>query len=114
METLITMPGIILVSGPKGSGKTQLIKDIIYNLAKQKMCDYLKVICPTAYNGSYDYLPKNHVSEVYNEQQLVSLLNEQIEIKKKGQKRKMIIILDDCIGSVNFKSKIWEKLATTC
>jgi len=108
------MPGIILVSGPKGSGKTQLIKEIIYHLAKQKMFDFLKVICPTAYNGSYDYLPSNHVSEVYDEQQLVSLLNQQIEIKKKGQQRRALMILDDCIGSANFKSKIWEKLATTC
>jgi hypothetical protein len=34
--------------------------------------------------------------------------------EKAGIQRPALLILDDCIGSANFRSPIWEKLATTC
>lgn len=108
------MPGVILVSGPKGTGKTHFIKCVIYQLAKKNMFDFIKVICPTSYNGSYSFLPKKHVTDSYNELALHDLLNKQVELMKRKQPRRMILILDDCIGSANFRSPIWEKLATTC
>jgi uridine kinase len=114
MESLLTMPGIILVSGPKGSGKTHFIKNIIHSLAKRRKFDYLKVMCPTSYNGAYSYIPKRHLIEGYNEIVIHELLQEQIDLKKAGKTRKALLILDDCIGSANFKAQIWEKLATTC
>ena len=111
---LLTIPGILVVSGPKGSGKTVMVKYICYSLAKLQKTHLIKVVCPTAYNGAYSFLPEEHVYENYNEIMIGELLDEQIELKKDKVKRPTLLVLDDCIGSANFKAPLWNRLATTC
>ena len=108
------MLGILLISGPKRSGKTHFIKHLCYQLSLNQKVNFIKVICPTAYNKSYDFLPAEHVSKQYNEVVMYELLEEQVTLLKAGVKRPALLILDDCIGTANFKAPIWEKLATTC
>lgn len=114
MEKYVTVPGIILISGPKGSGKTYFIKYLLYCLAKTKKVDYIKVICPTAYSNTYDYLESSHVSEEYNEIDIYELIDTQIDFRRHNLTRSAVLVLDDCIGTANFRAHIWEKLATTC
>jgi hypothetical protein len=110
----LTLPGVIAISGPKGSGKTSMIAHIVYTLAKLNRIHYFKVFCPTLYNHSYDFIPEEHRHCEYNEPAIIELLDDQIFLQTKGVSRPAMLILDDCIGTTEFKSKIWDRIATTC
>ena len=114
MEKFVTLPGIILVSGPKKSGKTHFIIYLLYSLAKTRKVNYIKVICPTAYSNTYDFLEPNQVTEEYNEVEIYELIDTQVALRKENKIRNAVLVLDDCIGTANFRSHIWEKLPTTC
>lgn len=114
METIVSLPGIILIRGPKGSGKTHFIKYLLYSLAKSQKIDYIKVISPTAYTNAYDFLEPHQVTEEYNEVEIYELIDTQVMLCKQKTPRNAILVLDDCIGTANFRASIWEKLAATC
>jgi Poxvirus A32 protein len=114
MEKFVTLPGVLLVSGPKGSGKTHLIKFLIYSLAKSRSIDFVRVISPTAYNNAYDFLEPSQVSQEYSEADIYEFVDNQKEFCEKGTPRNAVLVFDDCIGSANFRSRLWEQLATTC
>ena len=109
-----TIPGIILVSGPKGSGKTHFIRHLLYQLCKEKHVAHVTIISPTSYTGAYDYLAPEHIHSSYNEAILYDLIDEQVALREAGTPRPAALILDDCIGTANFKSTVWEQLSTTC
>lgn len=109
------IPCMALVSGPKASGKTHLISTLMYSLSKSKKIHHIRVICPTAqYNNSYSFLPPQHVITTYSEPVIEDYLKEQQDLITSGTVREAVLILDDCIGSTNFKTSMWERLATTC
>jgi Poxvirus A32 protein len=115
MESLMPIPCLTLVSGPKASGKTHLISNLLYSLSKSKKIHHIKVMCPTAlFNKSYPFIPPQHVIPKYNEVVIIEYLKEQENLVKQGIIREAVLVLDDCIGSTNFKSQLWEQLATTC
>jgi hypothetical protein len=51
---------------------------------------------------------------IYNEVVILELIEEQIELKKQNIHCPALLVLDDCIGSANFRSPLWERLVTTC
>jgi hypothetical protein len=110
----LTIPGVWLVSGPKGSGKTQLIRYLLRELATKNLFHLIKIFCPTSYNQSYDFIPPEHVYMTYNEVVILELIKEQIKLKKQNIHRPALLVLDDCIDSANFCSPLWEHLVTTC
>jgi hypothetical protein len=110
----LTIPGVWLVSGPKRSGKTQLIRYLLQELATKNLFHLIKIFCPTSYNQSYDFIPLEHVYMTYNEVVILELIEEQIELKKQNIHRPALLVLNDCIGSANFRNPLWERLVTTC
>lgn len=52
-------PSINLLAAAPGSGKSHLIKYLIFNLWKMGKFHHGVVFCPTAHNGAYDWMPKN-------------------------------------------------------
>lgn len=109
------LPCLTLVSGPKASGKTHLITNLLYSLAKSKKIHHVRVICPTAqYNNSYSFVQPQHLYYKYNEPIIEDYLKEQQDLIIKGVVREAVLVLDDCIGQTNFHSPLWDRLATTC
>src|ERR1700748_2204511 len=113
METLMPLPCLALVSGLKASGKTHLISNLLYSLSSSKKINHIRVICPTAtLNNSYRFMPEKHVITKYSEPVIEDYLEEQKQLIMSGVIREAVLVLDDCIGSTNFKSSLWERLAT--
>lgn len=107
--TKIHTPSIMLfVAGPE-SGKTHLIKYMMYRLVGKGVFVRGIVFCPTyALNNSYNYIPESYVYPRYEDEYLKNFLRYQRDNKQKPA----FLILDDCIGSLNFNSKIISHLFT--
>jgi nucleoside-triphosphatase THEP1 len=113
---LITMPGIIVVSGPIGSGKTQIIKYMCRSLALVNKIHHFEVFCPSmmSNDGQYDFIPERYRHTEYNEPAIIELLDNQAYLFDIKKTRPAMLILDDCIGTVDLHSKFWDKLLSTC
>ena len=108
------IPNITIVCTPPNSGKSYLIKYLLTELFRHKKFKYGIVFCPTKFNGSYDFLPKEYIHSQYKENTLIKFYNLQIkQHKDKGKAPPAFVVFDDCIGSVNFDSDIMKKLAST-
>lgn len=116
-------PGMNVLCASPGSGKSYLIKWLIYNLWKRKKFNYGVVFCPTAHNGSYDWMPKN-VFEAFITKKVKAAKDEPADLRNKEldtiiqyQKHnitsKAFIIFDDCIGSIPFNSSQMSNFITT-
>ena len=97
---------IIFIAGSPGAGKSHLIKFLVYTYAKQ--FNYIYSICPTKYDGDYDYLPDKFVLDIYNEEFIEKL----IDIQQSNNKKRVLLILDDILGSINFDKPLWQKITT--
>lgn len=108
------IPNITLIDSPPRSGKSCLVKYILYDLFKNNKLKYGIVFCGTSFTGCYDFLPKKYVYGTYDENALINLINLQIiQIKNHGKASPAFIIWDDCLGQVDFMSPVLKKLFTT-
>src|SRR5579884_407207 len=87
------IPSVHLMVAAPGSGKSHLIKYLIYTLAHSRQVDYFVVFCGTTFNEGYDFLPKNYVYSSYDEETLAYYLQQQINNRKT-----IGIVFDDCVG----------------
>ena len=103
-------PSLFLYAASPGSGKTWMIRWLTYNLVKEGQVDYVFVVCPTSdLNDSYDF-----VNSSYRHTNVTrSLLQKLIRFQSSPGARRMLLILDDCIGSLNFNWPEVNQLFTT-
>ena len=107
---LFKTPAIILLSAACGQGKSYMIKYLMHNLT-QKTDNFDFGICisnTSAFTGEYDYIPKKYVHSLYSEKLIENLMN----IQKKNLKSRAFLILDDCLGQVNFNNSAILRLFT--
>jgi hypothetical protein len=111
---LIKHPSITLINAPPRSGKSTLLKYLICDLFANKQFAYGIVICPTIYNGGYDFLPNAYLYQQYSDAHIVRLFRHQMRlIKQNGSAPAAFLILDDCLGSVKWNSQLLIKIITT-
>jgi hypothetical protein len=91
----ISLPSIHIFPASPGSGKSYLIKFLVYLLSKKKQIDYWVVFCGTAFNDSYSFIPEGYVFTNYDENVLGNCLRFQSQSTKKPS---LGIIFDDCIS----------------
>lgn len=102
-------PSISILSAAPRSGKTFLIKDIIYKLASEGRIDHGLVFTGTAFNRNFDYLPTEIVSG-YDEEKLKRFLKYQKDMIEKGNPKDAFLILDDILGYINLYSPLWTMI----
>lgn len=110
---LKSQPAITLISAKPRSGKTQFIKYMICTLFMERKIKYGLVFCPTLFNGSYNFIPEQFTYSMYDERIIKNLMRLQVrQIIEKGKDNvePAFIVLDDCIGSINFDSPLFQKL----
>ena len=103
----IYFPSINLLIGTPGSGKSYMIKSLIFQTSLKKQFDYIVVFCNTSFDG-YKFLPQEYVHNVYDE----NIMNNIIKIQIKNPSAKCLIILDDVVGSINFNTNLWRKIVS--
>lgn len=109
VDYILKENSIVFITAPPKSGKTTLIRQLIYN--NQQRFDYGLVFTSTGkFNGDYDFIPKMFVHSTFNENILKHFLNIQIQCKRK---KRAFLIFDDFLGCFNPKSKFMSKLLST-
>ena len=98
-----TMPSdaVVLLVGKRGTGKSTLLKDIMYNMREHLHCGV--AMCPTldsvaGADGLGSYVPAPLIHDCYKPQVVEKLLNYQKKsVKKVGKEKtkRQFVILDD-------------------
>lgn len=94
-----------IISASCNSGKTYLIKYLTYELLKQNYFDIVSVICPTT--DDYDWIESRYLFPFFTEELLSEIMKRQMKNRKR-----LLLIFDDCIGSVNWNSRIMQEFIT--
>ena len=110
----ITFPNICLFLGPPRSGKSVAIKWMTIKAFKEKHVCNAFLFSPTIFNRDYDYLdiPTDRKLEEYSDEVLEKILDKQENYIKQDKDRPLLLIFDDCLGTVAWKSKIFTRLIT--
>lgn len=109
MNFELQVPSIMIFSASPKSGKSFLIKDIIYKLASEGKIDHGLVFTNTSFNHDYSYLPDRVVSQ-YDENRLKRFIKYQKERVEMGKPKSAFLILDDILGSINLNAPLWQML----
>jgi hypothetical protein len=102
--------GHVLIVGKTHTGKSRLAKKWIKT--NRKYFHDFKVLCPTADTPEnkevYNFLhPDKIILEPSDE-----ILKEIVEEKMLNPKKRLLLILDDCIGTLSLKGKTFNLIAT--
>jgi hypothetical protein len=105
----LNLPSLSVICGMTGTGKTTLLKWLI--LYNSEAFHKIYVLCPTAHlQDVYSFIPSRYLITNPTEVHIKAILKEQ----ESNPKQRIAIVLDDCIGQVNFRnSKIFDKLASS-
>lgn len=98
----ISIPHVIYILGPRNSGKSTLVREMLtnYKLFKQRF-DSVYVFSPTfKYQSVFSDIKfdENKVFDNFDETKIEEIIEE-----NKKYMGEVLIILDDCITSTNFK-----------
>lgn len=109
----IEIPSLILINAPQGSGKSHLIRYIMW--MNRKKFDVGLVFCNTFFeDDSFDYIDKKNklIHPEYDEKVLKNLMKIQAEKKEEGETTNAFVIFDDCIDAKQFQSPVLKNLCT--
>ena len=96
------------------SGKTFLQRHLLKQMTDCKRFKWVYVISPTKFNHEWtDIVGDKNVADEFDEAAIMRLLKHLAKIAEKGKQNPGLLILDDCMGSVQFHNKIFAKLAST-
>ena len=112
-KLVLTTPHLALFVARRNSGKSHLAKWILYTLARAQRFKWVLVICPTAFTGDWGSIvgPEN-VLPVFDGEQVETLMQRQADLREDGIDNPGCLILDDCLGSANFQSDLFTKIAS--
>ena len=111
----LNTPCLAIMVARRGSGKSYLMRYLLYCMTKAKKFDAVILISPTAaFNGEYSgILPEKNIIAKFSAEYIYTLLEAQKKIIAKGKINRICLILDDCLGSVKFNNPIFDLLSTT-
>ena len=112
-KLVLTTPHLGLFIARRCSGKTHLQQHLLYVLAKAGRFKWVLVICPTAFTGDWGAIVgEKNVLSVFNEEQVETLMQRQADLREDGVDNSGCLILDDCLGSADFQSSLFTKIAS--
>ncbi len=108
---IIQRPFSAIINGKSGSGKSHVLRYIMREISKSdKPFDYGVVMSNTAWEGSFDYIPKKYIYEDFNEDVIKNLIKLQKNNLEKKIQKQAFIILDDCCSENEFTNNVIKKL----
>ena len=98
--TTIKESRIIFLIGKRHTGKTVLMKDILYHMPRP---DYVIAMAPTedTLQTFREFLPETCIFDHFSQEKLESIVTLQRELVSRGKKRTVMIVLDDCLYQKN-------------
>lgn len=110
--THIKVPFSCTVVSKRNSGKSFLVRDIVYELSKQGRINQVIVMSNTSgqsLNADYDYMPPNLLM-MYKEATILKIMELQQKNIKAGKIREILLVLDDVVGSDSSNSAEGSRL----
>ena len=107
---------IFVLVGKQGSGKSYMLRNLLYNFTKQNIFQFGVCFTGTAFNTDYDFLPEDAVHSDYSEERLQQYINKIKEWMKSNKNKKpppSFLILDDLLGKIKLSSPIFANLIST-
>jgi hypothetical protein len=106
------VPFSSIVVSKRNSGKSFLVRDLVYNLSKLKKINQLIVMSNTsglALNKDYDFVDKRFLT-TFSQQKIEKLMKIQSKAVKQGKIREVCLVLDDVIGGEGTKKAEGNRL----
>jgi ABC-type dipeptide/oligopeptide/nickel transport system ATPase component len=107
---------IISIIGTCGSGKSFLLRNLIYQFSKKDMFKFGIVFTGTSFNTDYQFMPDGAVHSDYSEAKLekyISRLRSWLEVNQGQKLPPNFLILDDLLGRIKINSNIFNNLIST-
>ena len=107
---------IISLIGTCGSGKSFLLRNLIYQFSKNNMFKFGTVFTGTSFNSDYDFMPKESVHDDYSEAKLakyIGKLRTWLELHPGEKLPPNFLILDDLLGRIKLNSHVFNNLIST-
>lgn len=110
-KNIISIPGLIIIAGLQGSGKSWLIKYLMRE--NKSKFDWGIVFTNTGFlDGNFDYIDKKFVHSRYNHQALLSLKNIQEKLISEGKKPSAFVLFDDALYGKQWRDEEFLNLLT--
>lgn len=110
----IKTPSLSLFIARSNSGKSHLMKSILYTLAREDRFSWVLVFSTTKFNNEWvSIVGDKNVTDQFDTVYLQDLLAKQGELILKGKAKPGLIILDDMVGTASWNADVITKIATT-
>jgi hypothetical protein len=107
----VSIPGLIIICGLQGGGKSHLIRFIMHE--NQEKFDWGLVFSNTGFAAeNFDYVDKRFVHAQYNEHALANLRSIHEQLVEQGRKPSGFVIFDDCLFGQQWRSEEFSSLIT--
>lgn len=93
------------IYGSCSSGKSYLLKYIIYTASHKKKIDHVLLFTNTSFNNQYDYIPEKYIHPAYDSEIIQNYMNLQRELIESGEESNGLIVFDDVLGQAQFNCK---------
>jgi len=106
------VPFSSIVVSKRNSGKSFLVKDLVYNLSLQKRIHQVIVMSNTSglsLNKDYDFVDKKFLT-TFAQEKIERLMKLQTKAIKAGKIREVLLVLDDVIGGDGTKKAEGNRL----
>jgi hypothetical protein len=105
-------PTLSIFCARSNSGKSHLMKSILYTLARESKISWVYVLTSTSFNNEWsDIVGSNNVTDQFDVDWIEDLMNKQGLLVKKDKAEPGLIIFDDMVGTANWNSEIMTKIA---
>ena len=88
---------VILIIGRRGTGKSTLLKDILYHMRKDIDIGFAMTPTLDTQEMFEECFPKSHIYNDYSLEAIQNILKSTKALKRAGKKRSTLVGLDDCM-----------------
>jgi hypothetical protein len=105
---LTKKPHVSLFVGRCGSGKSQLMRSMLYDYQKAGVFKFILCYCPTKFNGDWDgILPKEYIRDDYSDENFMKHIKKLKKWKENNPEKELpqsLIIMSDMMSKINWYS----------
>jgi ABC-type dipeptide/oligopeptide/nickel transport system ATPase component len=88
---------IILIVGKRGTGKSTLLKDILYHVRKRVDTGFAMSPTQDTIRMFEDCMPKSHIYNEYSLETVRNMINSLESLQEQGKNREVCLAIDDCM-----------------
>jgi hypothetical protein len=98
--------------GRTEGGKSYLLKHFLQYAYSNSIYDWILFVSPSAFEDA-PYIDKRHTTPRINDEDIIGILDSQKEDYEAGKSEHGVIVIDDCLGSLNFETPAFLRLFST-